>query len=122
MLGVDLFHHFTVSKDSHENLAQIDRWLELSIPSHHAEAGIGYPKAGHTCNWTDVSAEAPLAVKLCYITYGCLWPRIRKEKHFDQEQKLVYPEGVKSVYKPKKTGPTNKAPISFSSSYKTGTR
>lgn len=33
--GVYLFHHFTVSKDSHENLAQIHRWPELSIPSHH---------------------------------------------------------------------------------------
>lgn len=44
--GAYLFHHFTVSKDSHENLAQTDRWPELSIPSPHVYAIKRNPKAG----------------------------------------------------------------------------
>lgn len=38
-----LFHSVAILKDSHENLAQTDRWPELRVPSHHTAALKGDP-------------------------------------------------------------------------------
>lgn len=38
-----LFHSVAILKDSHENLAQTDRWPELRVPSHHPAALKGDP-------------------------------------------------------------------------------